>query len=117
MIGFGLERLAESCLRYDRESEAIVVSASELGREYNINPSQYQDKYHLRVLLVSGNVSGKKVIASAGISSKQHIEIDGVIICEFGEIQSGVNYGDAVEVYGLCSGKMLTGCRLKSCNG
>lgn len=114
IAGLVLENAANRLLRKTHEDEVITIEAAKLGRELAVNPINFQSKYYLKLLVVSGMITSIQTVQTSGRSCRHRIELDGVIACEFNEIQEGLQEGMSAEISGLCLGKILTGCRIEN---
>lgn len=88
------------------EGQETRISASRLGLVFSDGASDFQHKYYLRKVYVSGKITSSKVVHE----QKHQVLLDGVILCEFNSVQDWVKEGIDVEISGLCLGKILTGC-------
>ena len=113
IAGLILEHVADRLLRRDPEDEIIRIEAARLGRELAVNPRSFQSRYHMKMLLVNGTITSIQIVQSSGSDYRHRIELDGVIACEFNEVQEGLSEGMRAEISGLCLGKILTGCRIE----
>ena len=113
IAGLILENIAERILRKAPEDESITIEAARLGRELAVNPRSFQSRYHMKMLLVNGTITSIQIVQSSGSDYRHRIELDGVIACEFNEVQEGLSEGMRAEISGLCLGKILTGCRIE----
>ena len=111
-FGLVLEKAANRILRQKPEDEIITIDAAKLGRELAVNPRNFQGRYYLKLLVVSGEITGIQRVQTSGSEYRHRIELDGVISCEFNEIHEGLCEGMRAKISGLCLGKMLTGCRI-----
>lgn len=111
--GLGLEKAARRILSPHTEDEIITIEAAKLGRELAVNPRNFQGRYYLKMLAVSGEITSIQRVQTSGSEYRHRIELDGVIACEFNEIQEGLFEGMRAEISGLCLGKTLTGCRIE----
>ena len=112
-FGLVLEKAANRILRQKPEDEIITIDAAKLGRELAVNPRNFQGRYYLKLLVVSGEITGIQRVQTSGSEYRHRIELDGVIACEFNELQEGICEGMRAEFSGLCLGKILTGCRIE----
>lgn len=108
-----LEVAAASLSEQSRHEQIIRVTAQKLGREMSVNPRMFQSRYYLKVIVVAGRVTGSTILQAVAGQRRHRVELDGVICCEFNEIQECVKEGTAAEISGLCLGKILTGCRIE----
>lgn len=112
-FGLVLENAAKRILSPHTEDEIITIEAAKLGRELAVNPRNFQGRYYLKVLAVRGKITTIQRVQTSGSEYRHRIELDGVIECEFNEIQEGLCDGTNAEISGLCLGKILTGCRIE----
>ena len=113
IAGLVLERATDKLLRKPPEDEIISIEAAKLGRELAVNSRDFQSRYYLKLLTVSGKVTGIETVQTSAREYRHRVELDEVIACEFNEIQKGLCEGMRAEISGLCLGKTLTGCRIE----
>ena len=95
------------------EGREFRISASRLGLAFSDGSSDFQSRYYLRKVCVSGKITSSKVIHE----HKHQVLLDEVILCEFNSVQDWVKEGIDVEISGLCLGKILTGCEAEQGHG
>ncbi len=111
--GLMLENAAVRFLLKAPDDEIITIDAEKLGRELAVNPRNFQGRYYLKVLAVRGKITSIQRVQTSGSEYRHRIELDGVIECEFNEMQEELCDGTNAEISGLCLGKILTGCRIE----
>lgn len=98
------------------ESQAILVSAEQMARDYQANEITAQRKYEGKVLEVTGRISTIRSGSTGRFASKPILML-GVIRCEFtsaAQLES-LSAGQVVTVRGKCIGRReLAYCSIKS---